>query len=265
MPALALPCARWIASLAGMQSGGIRYEFSVCVTNNGKTPGQGCIGVQMGERPGKIVQPGLALAVLFADCVSELLRQQFDASPTLFGPRHAPPEAKGRAIHPFPMLAQVAGRGGIKLRSKQGQPIPCLAQSCRRMDQAQGEMIQPLLVAGDAISGGPAQRRSKIGNFGGGFVPSLSGKFGGGSRRSRTQVGDQVDDGGIGLVSDAADDGEAAGGNSPCDDFLVESPQVFDAAPTAYHKQQLAFIASTCGGDCRGNFAAAASPCTSAG
>jgi hypothetical protein len=182
------------------------------------------------------------------------LRQQFDAPPVFFGPWHGSAQTQGRAIQPFPMLAQVAGQGGIKLRSQQGQSIPCLAQSRCRMDQAQGEVIQPLLVAGDAIPGGPAQRRSKIGNFGGGFVPSLSGKFGGGSRRRRTQVGDQVDDGGIGLVSDAADDGQAAGGDGPCDDFLVESPQVFDAAPAAYHKQQVAFIAPTCRGDCRGNF-----------
>ena len=34
-------CQIDVHALAGMQSGGIRYEFSVGVTNNGKAPGQG--------------------------------------------------------------------------------------------------------------------------------------------------------------------------------------------------------------------------------
>jgi len=67
-------CQIDVHALAGVQSGGIRYEFSVGVTNNGKAPCQGCIGVQMGERPRNMVQRGHALPVLFADCGSKPLR-----------------------------------------------------------------------------------------------------------------------------------------------------------------------------------------------
>ena len=185
-------CQIDVHTLAGMQSGGICYQLSVGITNNGKASGQGCIGVQMGECPRNIVQCGQALLMLFTDCGSKPLSQQSDAPTMLFGPRHGPSEAKGRAIQSLPMTAQVSGKGSVKLRCQQRQSIVRLYQSRRRMDQAQGEMIHPLLVAGDTILGGPDQCRSKIGNFAGRFVPSLSGNLGSSSWRRRTQVGDKV-------------------------------------------------------------------------
>ena len=57
--------------------------------------------------------------------------------------------------------------------------------------------------------------------------------LGGGRRRGRAQVGDEVGNRHVGFVADGRDHRHRAGGNRPGDDFLVEGPQVFDRAAAA--------------------------------
>ncbi len=57
--------------------------------------------------------------------------------------------------------------------------------------------------------------------------------LGGGGRRGGAHVGGEIGDGEIGLVADAGDDGNGAGGNGARDGFFVESPEVFERAAAA--------------------------------
>src|SRR5580698_8200863 len=83
-----------------------------------------------------------------------------------------------------------------------------LRQAVERADQA-----------GVALS----QIGDQVGSGGDGHL-----RCGGGRRRSA--VGGEVDQGGIGLVADRGDQGNATGGGGADDDFLVEGHQVFQAA-----------------------------------
>ncbi len=52
-------------------------------------------------------------------------------------------------------------------------------------------------------------------------------------RSRRPHVRNELGDGGIGLVTDAALDGHAAGGDGACDAFIVETPELFGASSAA--------------------------------
>ena len=57
--------------------------------------------------------------------------------------------------------------------------------------------------------------------------------LGGGGRRRRAPVGDEVGDRGVGLVADGGDDGHAAGEDRARDELVVERPELLDRAAAA--------------------------------
>jgi hypothetical protein len=58
------------------------------------------------------------------------------------------------------------------------------------------------------------------------------GEFGGGGGRWCSDIGDEVGEGGIGLVADGRDDGDGAAENGADDRIFVEGPEVFGSAAT---------------------------------
>ncbi len=65
------------------------------------------------------------------------------------------------------------------------------------------------------------------------------GPFGGLRGRGRARVGDEIDQRPVGLVADGGDDGNGARGHGADDDFLVEAPEIFQAAATAGDDQHV--------------------------
>src|SRR3989337_4243568 len=59
------------------------------------------------------------------------------------------------------------------------------------------------------------------------------GTLGGGGRRRRTEVRDEIDDGPVGLVADRGDERDGACGSGAGDALVVEAPEIFEAAPAA--------------------------------
>src|SRR3989454_8304837 len=75
------------------------------------------------------------------------------------------------------------------------------------------------------------RNREKHGIHAAGNITPIGGNgLGGGGGSWRADIGDEVCDGEIGLVTDAGDDGHAAGVDGAGDDFFVEWPQLFDGA-----------------------------------
>jgi len=65
------------------------------------------------------------------------------------------------------------------------------------------------------------------------FHPVGGEQFSGGTGGGGAEVGGEVGDGEIDFVADGIDDGDGAGVDGAGDDFLVEGPEVFDAAAAA--------------------------------
>ena len=63
--------------------------------------------------------------------------------------------------------------------------------------------------------------------------PVRRGVFGGGARGRLAAIGDKVGDGEVDLVSDARHHRERTGGDGAGENFLVESPEILDAAAAA--------------------------------
>src|SRR6185503_5062658 len=63
--------------------------------------------------------------------------------------------------------------------------------------------------------------------------------LGGGGGRRGTAIGDKVDEGCVGLVSHRGDQRDATFGGGTYDDFLVEGPEVFEAAATACDDEEV--------------------------
>ena len=62
------------------------------------------------------------------------------------------------------------------------------------------------------------------------LLPGADDHLGRGGRRGGAEVGDEIGDGDVGLVSDGGDNGNRRGGNSAGDGFFVEGPEVFERA-----------------------------------
>ncbi len=64
-------------------------------------------------------------------------------------------------------------------------------------------------------------------------------QLGGGAGRWCAQIGDEIGDREIDLVSNRGDDRQFCRGNGARDDFLIELPQIFDAAAAARDDDQI--------------------------
>ena len=65
------------------------------------------------------------------------------------------------------------------------------------------------------------------------------GPLGGRGRRRRAGIGDEVDEGPVGLVADRGDERDGARGDGAGDDLLVEAPEVLEAAAAAGDDHQV--------------------------
>ena len=71
------------------------------------------------------------------------------------------------------------------------------------------------------------------------FVLGADDQLGRGGRRGRSQVGNKVADGEIGLVADGGDDRNLGRGNGARQTFIVEGEQVFERTAAASHDDDI--------------------------
>ena len=132
------------------------------------------------------------------------------------GQREAEAGARGRPAAGGRCRAGWAGRAGRARRGRGGAARSC-AMRCSAAGQAGGLVRE---VGGEL---GAARDR----------------QLGGGGRRGRAAVGDEVDQRRVGLVPDGRDQRDAAGGGGAEHDLLVEGHQVFQAAAAAGDDQHV--------------------------
>ena len=65
------------------------------------------------------------------------------------------------------------------------------------------------------------------------------GALGGGGRRRRAAIGDEIDEGPIGLVTDGRDQRDGARGDGADDDLLVEAPEILEGAAATGDDEQI--------------------------
>ncbi len=65
------------------------------------------------------------------------------------------------------------------------------------------------------------------------------GALGGGGRRRRAEVGDEIDQGPVGLVPDRGDQRDGARGGGAGHDLLVEAPEILETAAAARHDEEI--------------------------
>src|SRR5690606_36081829 len=155
--------------------------------------------------------------------------------------------------------AQQAGRqatGGDRQLSLMHGDIAVQARA-----EAAGGVVQPLLRQGQQVFG-PGGQAARGGAQAGATVlqhprpgarqtalqiaerPAQIGQhrrgdFGRPGRSRRPAVGDEVDEGGVGLVPDGRDYGDAGGSDRARQTLVVEAPQVLDRAAAARDDQQV--------------------------
>ncbi len=121
---------------------------------------------------------------------------------------------QGEAQAPLQMRQPGAPFAHLRLRTAQaaGQPVDRLGAAVQLPAQRRGQRV-------------PAERH--IAQHAGAVGAD---QFGGAGRRGRAHVGDEIDDGDVGLVADARHDGKVRCRHGARDRLFVEGPQVFDAA-----------------------------------
>lgn len=96
-------------------------------------------------------------------------------------------------------------------------------------------MLFPFEVAGGQFleAGGEGEGLFEEG------LPCARDPFGGGGGGFGTEVGGKITEGKIGFVSDGGNEGDAGGGNSAGKAFLIEGPEVLEAAATAADDEEV--------------------------
>ena len=98
------------------------------------------------------------------------------------------------------------------------------------------------------------------------FLARANDNFGGGRRRGRAEVGDEIGDGEVDLMAHAADHRNLTCGDGAGDNFFVEGPEVFERASAARHESRTSanFARLKCASAAAISLAAP-SPCTFTG
>ena len=86
---------------------------------------------------------------------------------------------------------------------------------------------------------GPRQPGAVVGHLGAQFADHRHRQFGRRGRRRRAEVGGEIDERGIGLVTHRRDQWNPAAGGGPDHDFLVKGPEVFQTAAAPGDNQQV--------------------------
>ena len=118
-------------------------------------------------------------------------------------------------------------------RRRLQEGFAALAQTFGRVGQAGGQRIQLLSAFRQVafeLAADPALELLQPDQQG---IAVRTENLGGGGRGRRAQVGREVGDGEIGFMADAGNHGKAAGADGARHDFLVERPEILDAAAAA--------------------------------
>ncbi len=117
------------------------------------------------------------------------------------------------------------------------QALGLLAQTFARMPQASGQAIQAQALARQPVT--HAHQQAALQAFDSALqVAGVGGQqFGGGRRRWRADISDEIADGYIGFMTDGADNRRHAGIHGAGDRFFVETPEVFQRAAAAGQDQ----------------------------
>lgn len=128
----------------------------------------------------------------------------------------------------------------VELHTKAGDAFLPLAQALGRVGQAGGKRVEPLGVPGEAarkLAGNAAPELPQVREQG---VAVRAEDLGGGGRRCRAQVGGEVGDGEVGFMADPGNHRQPAGADGTRHDFLVERPQILDAAAAPAQDDRIA-------------------------
>ena len=137
-------------------------------------------------------------------------------------------------------LLQIGARRGQPAREHAPPAFDLLVQALPPLVEQPARIAEPRLRALQLVAGAPqrpgqraaaaAPQRAELLRQ---IVAHRDRALGGGRRRRRAQVGDEVGDGEVGLVADRGDHGDAAGEDRARHRLLVERPQVLERAAAA--------------------------------
>lgn len=140
-------------------------------------------------------------------------------------------ETRLQADQAFVADRQLALEGTAQAHVQVVQALCLLAQAFAGMAQAAGDAFQAQAFAQQLVAHAQHQAPAQAVET----LLQVAGvgrqQFGGGRRRRRAHVGDEVADRYVGLVSDRADDRRGAGRHGARHRFFVEAPEVFQEPP----------------------------------
>ena len=119
------------------------------------------------------------------------------------------------------------------------QPQVLGRHGLRRPAQAAGQPVDALRLGIEPAAQGAVDAFLQHVDAAQPLLARCTGQLGGGGGRGRAQVGHEVGDGEVGLVSYAADDRHRAGGDGAGQLLVVEGPQILDGAAAAHQQDEV--------------------------
>ena len=204
---------------------------------------EGIAAVEDGDG-GKRVQAGIEGLELGAALVEQTLRgvQQADAAggEVLLGMREALAGivAENGSAELGNMALGIADAEGHAAGEALGGIVEALGEPVKKGGDAgfgagDGNAGEALAGLEELEAAGAFQAGIEAGEVVGDAVLGLGDELGGGGRRGRAEVGDEVGDGEVGFVAYGGDDGNLRGGDGAGDALRVEGGQVFKRASAA--------------------------------
>lgn len=148
-------------------------------------------------------------------------------------------ETRLQADQAFVADRQLALEGTAQAHVRVVQALCLLAQAFAGMAQAAGDAFQAQAFAQQLVAHAQHQAPAQAVET----LLQVAGvgrqQFGGGRRRRRAHVGDEVADRYVGLVADRADDRRGAGRHGARHRFFVEAPEVFQGTAATGQDQRV--------------------------
>ena len=182
-----------------------------------------------------------------------------------FGPWARTVQAMGERFQVVPCGSQPDVESAAEARGRLHDLLTAPAQSFSRMGQAHRKRVQLLRALVESaleLAIDPPLKLLQANEQG---LTVRTQHFGGGGRGRRPQIGGKVGDGEIGFMADAGHHRKPAGADGAGDDFLVERPEVLDAAAATAQDDRVAVTPPAASCRAAAILSAAPSPWTGVG
>ena len=130
---------------------------------------------------------------------------------------------------------QAAGEDPPSALNRLVEALPPLVEQAARIAEAPAQPLDPVARGAHRFGQRPAASSLQERQLGAQILLDRDGQLGGGRRRRRPQVGDEIGDGEVGLVADGRDHRDAAGDDGPRHRLFVEGPEIFQRSAAPRH------------------------------